>query len=391
MKIAISGCGITGTTVGYFLSRLGHDVTIFEQADFCGPVGAGIMLQPSGQAVLQNMGLLEELQACSADLVGMTANLVSGKRLVRLRYEDLENDLFAIGAHRGRLFQLLLDACRTQGVQIHNGCQVTGYQLQGSEQAYKVSIELQRDQVTQTQKGFDFLVVADGSRSRVRQQSGIKTRVIDYQFGALWMTCKADHDSHELLQFVDGTRKLVGILPIGNGETSFFWGLPVGEYDQLVRSDFASWKSEVTKTCPAAEKLLVNRHSFKDFIFARYRHVMMKKLYEKGVIFLGDAAHSTSPHLGQGANLALEDAHEFARALENTGEFDSACQFFQRSRLRKIRYYQRMTKLLSPFFQSEGWLLGKLRDLFLPWLPSTPFVRKQMLKTLCGLKSGWFR
>jgi 2-polyprenyl-6-methoxyphenol hydroxylase-like FAD-dependent oxidoreductase len=56
-----------------------------------------------------------------------------------------------------------------------------------------------------------------------------------------------------------------------------------------------------------------------------------------------------------------------------------------------LRYYQMVTWFLSPFFQSDYPILGWGRDVALPWLPRIPFVRKQMLMTVSGLKGGFTR
>ena len=94
MRIAVSGCGITGTAVAYFLAASGHEVVVFEQSRICGPVGAGLLLQPSGQAVLQEMGLLSDLEAKSQRLEGMQAIRRVGTNLwksqVRLQYQCME-------------------------------------------------------------------------------------------------------------------------------------------------------------------------------------------------------------------------------------------------------------------------------------------------------------
>ncbi len=117
------------------------------------------------------------------------------------------------------------------------------------------------------------------------------------------------------------------------------------------------------------------------------------------VIFLGDSAHATSPHLGQGVNLGLEDAICFSdclgewteKAQSNADVFSLVCQSFLKQRASKVAYYQQLTKLISPFFQSDGKLKGIVRNLFLPWLSHAPFVRHEMLRTLAGVKRGRLR
>ncbi|MEM7456927.1 MAG: NAD(P)/FAD-dependent oxidoreductase [Planctomycetota bacterium] len=380
MRIGISGCGIAGTTVGFLLAEQGHSVTIFEQAAVCRPVGAGIMLQTSGQNVLGALGMLDDLAPVSQRLSGMTAELVSGKRLIKLDFSRLTPDTHALGVHRGRLFEMLLSRCHESGVELRNGVRVTKF-----DPAQRAVVSETGDRFD----GFDFLIAADGSRSVLRQASSIRARVKEYGWGALWCTGECDFQPGELHQVVDGTRRLLGLLPIGLGQSSFFWGLRASDYETLVASDFDAWKSEAIEMCRHAESILQSVNGFDDLTFGTYRNVALDRWYDAGVIFLGDAAHATSPHLGQGVNLALEDAVCFATSLEASNDFESACDLFSRKRTRKLRYYQRLTRALTPFFQSDGTLKAIPRNLFLPWFPHLPFVGRQMLRTLSGCKNGW--
>ena len=387
MKIAISGCGITGTAVAWFLSQDGHDVTILEQSPVCGLVGAGILLQPSGQKIIEEMNLLEPLLRRSRRLGGMMAMLDSGRTLTRLQYSKLDPELFGMGVHRGRLFELLLNACQSIGVNIVNSARVVGYSTDGISGALR--IKTADPGVAETAGEFDFLIAADGSRSRLREFSGIKTKVVEYEYAALWTTGKSDFQPDHLYQLVKGTHHLVGLLPIGEGECSYFWGLLSNSFKALQQTGFDKWKSDAIQLCPQSESILGPRRNFDQFTMAGYRHVVMKTFFADRIIFLGDAAHATSPHLGQGVNLGLEDAACFSRSLAETGDFLTACQRFSEQRRRKLRYFQQLTRILTPFFQSRGYIKGVGRDWFLPWLPYVPFVRTQMLRTLCGTKQGW--
>lgn len=389
MKIAISGCGITGTAAAILLSRAGHDVTIFEQAASCGPVGAGIMLQPSGQMVLKRMGLLERAVESSQKLDGMTAMRSCGKRLIKLSYDWIDDQTFAYGVHRGRLFEILYEACVGAGVRIVNRARVIGCKALG-DAASKVQVETENSEHEASQGDFDFLIGADGSKSKLREISSIKSKVHEYEFAALWMTGKSDFQPNELYQLVKGTSRLVGLLPIGLGECSYFWGLTSNEYRSLNDTGFEAWREQAIELCPQSSSILQGVTGFEAFTFSGYRHVTMKSYGgTEGILFMGDAAHATSPHLGQGVNLGLEDAECFSNCLKEFGDFRLASSKFEKLRIGKLRYYQRLTKTLSPFFQSHGKMRGVARNLALPWLPAIPYVRKQMLRTLCGTKNGW--
>ena len=382
MRIAVVGCGIAGATVSFLLAEQGHEVTLFEQANECQPVGAGIMLQPSGQTVLARLGIMDELEAVSARLTGMTAKLVSGKNLVSLDFTCLSSDSYALGVHRGRLFEKLFQRCQAASVNIVTSATVTGFD--SSQGAILLDSE---EQVS----GFEFAVAADGSRSRMRKSSPISTWVREYEYGAFWITGPCEYQPGELLQIVEGTHLLTGLLPIGNGESSFFWGVPIADWPALKESDYQTWVGVIEGVFPQAVGMLQQLDGFDDMTFGTYRNVGMSRWFADGVVFIGDAAHATSPHLGQGVNLALEDAIEFAQAFEQTGSFDLACVAYSRKRHSKLRYYQQLTKFLTPFFQSRGRVRGIARDFVLPWLPRLPMIGREMLRTLSGTKNGFFR
>ncbi len=383
MKIAISGCGITGTATALQLANQGHDVTIFEQADECTSIGAGILISPQGQFALEKLGVLSEVLQNSEKLTGMKAQHLSGRTLVELQYHWLKPELFGLGVHRGKLFESLLRACRAAGVTI-----VTGFTTQQTEIRSDEKIAL-RDEHGNTSDAYDFVIATDGLRSLLRDASKIKSKVIDYQYAAMWATAPCAIQPGQLVQYVDGTRRLAGLLPIGNGHSSFFWGLRCDSYDELRSGSFDVWKQQVIQTCPDSESVFESIQSFDELTFARYRHVIMSRYYSDKIVFLGDAGHATSPHLGQGANLGLEDAIEFADALSQTNDFQQACKIYSKSRKRKLRFYQQLTRILTPFFQSDGFPKSPLRNLTLPWMPYLPIIRREMLRTLCGFKNGW--
>lgn len=383
MEIAVSGCGIAGSAVAHMLAGQGHEVTIFEQARQCRAVGAGIMLQPSGQKILDRLGILDSVTSQSAELQGIEAFLLSGRPLIKLHYADLHEDRFAYGVHRGVVFTQLLQLCEQSQVRIHNSTTIRDFTV-SSDHVHVV------DQHGQAHGPFDFLVAADGSRSELRARAKLAARTVDYPYAAIWATgpCSQIHD--RLHQVIDGTRRMIGLLPINDSQCSFFWGLRHDQYPLLIDRGISEWKREVIAMCNPAEELLDTIESFDEMMFAGYRHVKMRRWYSDKIVFIGDAAHASSPHLGQGANLALEDAACFVDTLQEAGDFNRAARRYQQLRQRKVRYYQSLTRLLTPFFQSDVPLAATARNLGLPWFPRARWVHRRMLRTLSGLQNGWF-
>jgi len=382
-KIAISGAGISGTTSAFLLAEQGHQVTLFERAEKCMPVGAGILLQPSGQAVLDSLGLLEPIIDCSARIERLHAVTSKGHQLSKLSFGELKKGMHALGVNRGNLFSLLFDRCRAAGVEIKEGIEI-----------YKNSAQKDCTYLFDKQNveygPFDFVIAADGSRSNLRETSSIKSWVKEYSHAALWAVSENNSVTDELYQTVQGTNILVGLLPTGNDQCSFFWGLKSSDWPQLRKRPIEEWKQEVIKVCPAAETSLKAFNSFDDLTFATYRQVWMPSWFKDKTIFLGDAAHSMSPHLGQGANFALTDAMSFCQALSSSNNFEEASSKFVTNRRKSIMLYWWLTRALTPFFQSDSTIRGWGRDIALPLMPKIPWVKNQMILSAAGLKKGLF-
>lgn len=181
----------------------------------------------------------------------------------------------------------------------------------------------------------------------------------------------------------------MGILPLGLNRISFFWGLRCHEADWFMNQSIEHWQSTFRDFYPACSPILESIQSKGQATFGKYRKGTVRPIFDDHHLFLGDAAHPMSPHLGQGLNIALLDAYFFAKALEQEATWLAACQRFKRERRCHLSYYRAVTGLLAPFFQSDSAWRGHFRDAVLPWFHRLPWVRGQMALTMTGLKHGW--
>jgi 2-polyprenyl-6-methoxyphenol hydroxylase-like FAD-dependent oxidoreductase len=392
LDVAVIGCGTAGAAAALFLARAGHAVTVLERVPEPGPVGAGITLQPTGQAVLARLGLLAPVAAAGARVDRLWVRTAGGRTLTDLRYADLDPALHGIGLHRGVLFETLLAAVRREPrVAVRCGVEVVALAAAGARRVL-------RDRSGEL-GAFDLVVVADGAVSELPAATAIPQRRRTYPWGALWFVADRSERQapHEIHQVVDGAHRMLGVLPTGRAPrgdhpvTSLFYSIRADRVADWRRAGLAAWKAECLRLEPDVAPLLEPIVDDAQVLFAPYRDTVMARWHDGAAVFVGDAAHATSPQLGQGANLALWDAMVLADVLAAAPTVEAGLAAYTQARRRHLAYYQWATRALTPFFQGDSRVLGWLRDRLFPvstWLGP---LRRRMVRTMAGLDRGIVR
>lgn len=374
------------------LARAGHRVVILERASELRPVGAGLLIQPTGMGVLRGLGVLDGLLALGSRIDRLDGRTSGGRRVLDLAYADLSPGLFGLGLHRGALFGSLLDAAVCAGVEVRVGCAAQSIRADANQASVM-------DDHSRSHGPFDLVVVADGARSALRRHA-LQHRVRRYPWAALWFVGERRDAAFDntLSQVYRGTRRMIGFLPSGRSHpgasetVSVFWSLPRRAYDQVRSAGLESWRREALALAPHAESLLGQVRSLDECVFASYCDSSMRPCYMRGapVVFLGDAAHAMSPQLGQGANLALIDAEELALCLAGEVSVEAALRAYDKRRAAHLRFYSRASRWLTPWFQSDLTPLAWPRDALMHAFSRVGWVRRQMLESLAGVKDGLF-
>jgi 2-polyprenyl-6-methoxyphenol hydroxylase-like FAD-dependent oxidoreductase len=364
------------------LKRQGHSIQIFEQATALKPLGAGVMLQPLGQCVLDRIGLLSQVIACSEPIHELHAVYRSGRTMIRMPFSAARVGMHAYGVHRGDIFHVLLNAVQQEQIPITLDAHIARTEV-GPKGVSLVGSNGERH------AEFDYVVIANGSKCSLRSQSDFRCREREYDYAAIWCNVQTKQASGQLLQIVEGSTRLMGILPLGQERASLFWGIACRDRERCMQQTIEQWKQELVQYYPAASEAIDSIRDWTDATYATYRRANVKPTYDDRHIFLGDASHASSPHLGQGLNFALLDAYRFATILQQSSDWSEAGRKFVAMQKDHCRYYQFVTALLAPFFQSDSRWRGIFRDCTLPWLHRTPIIRWQMALTMTGLKSGF--
>lgn len=394
LQVAIIGAGTAGPALALFLARQGHSVTIFERAAKIEPVGAGVLIQPTGQAVLRELGLLDSLCAHSAPVRRLHGLNSRRRRVLDLRYGDLRPGLSGLGVHRALLLHLLLEALEKEP----RARMVCGHEIESYRR-----LEDKRWELTETDGDrhgpFDLLVFSDGARSKLRAELGLERKAEPYPWGALWAIVPDRERLYPdvLFQVYESTKLFLGFLPTGRclttGEplVSVFWSLRNDSFEGLRERGWPKLRDEMLRLEAGAAPIIDEIHGFDQLLHARYVDVVMRPWHKDGAVCIGDSAHAMSPQLGQGANLALRDAAELARCLAHSGSVDEALHRYTRQRAPQLDFYQFATRSATWFFQSDWPSLALVRDSLFGVLNDLPIYKGQMLRTLVGVKRGILR
>lgn len=384
--IAVVGAGVAGLAVATLLARAGHRVTVLERFDRPAPVGSGLMLQPTGLAALERLGLRAEIEALGARIDRLHGTTDRGATVFDLAYGGLSPGLHAVAVHRAALHGVLWRAFAACGARIETARAVAGV----AEQADRIRLH---DAAGATLAEADIAIDASGARSVLRALVEPKPPRA-FTYGAVWASVPDPGLAPAtLLQRYVDARIMLGWLPVGRAEAggpplaALFWSLKPGDHAAWV-SRYGDWCAEAAALWPPIAPVLAALPGPQAFSPATYIQFTAKRPWRGRLVLLGDAAHATSPQLGQGANSAMLDALALADALAAEPGHEAAFARYARSRRAHVRFYQRASAVMTPFFQSDARSLAMVRDLVFDRLKIVPWLRREMIRTLAGLKTG---
>jgi len=395
LRIAVAGCGPAGMAVALLLARQGHDLRLFERFDQAKPVGSGLMLQPTGLAVLDRLGLAEAIRARGRRIDRLFGRAIgSGRVVLDVRYRSLDRGYAGLAVHRAALFGVLAEAVAKAGVAVVGGSPIDGLDREADGAFLRIG--------DRREGPFDLVIDAMGSRSPLLLPLGLAGPDRELAYGALWATLPwpgGVFDGHALEQRYHRASKMAGVLPLGSPDAgekpraAFFWSLRTDQYPAWRSAGLKAWKDEARRFWPETAPLLDTITDPDQLTLARYRHHTARGFVAERYAAIGDAAHAASPQLGQGANMALLDAFALARAIEHAPIEDStdlagALRRYEKSRSLHVRFFQGLSAAFTPFYQSDSGWLPAVRDLVAAPASRAPVARGILAAMVAGTL-GW--
>jgi 2-polyprenyl-6-methoxyphenol hydroxylase-like FAD-dependent oxidoreductase len=375
-KALIIGGGIAGPVTGIFLKKVGIDAQVFEAWPYSTGIGGGLQIAPNGMHVLAEIGLADDMIrrgsiAESFDFYSQKGvPLGSLNRNMRQRFGQP-----AVNMCRATLNEMLINKAWCENVELRFEKRL-------------VAIEDRADQPViahfadgSTAEG-DFVIGADGVHSAVRGHvipDGPKpfdTGLIGFG-GFVPRSVISDMPIGQRVVTTFGQSGFFGygFCSSGADDAVMWWstqpshGVDAAAYramsqDQLRQHlcEFhAGWHDPIVRIIDAAESIVVT-----DTLDV----ANLPTWSRKRTLLIGDAAHATSPHAGQGASLALEDAMRLGRLMADRQELSLTFRNFEaerRPRAEKIVALARRNGNSKREFSATGaWVRDRMMKLMLP-------------------------
>jgi FAD-dependent urate hydroxylase len=370
MEIAVIGGGIGGLCAAATLQKQGFSVHVYDSTPAFHAVGAGIGIGSNAMQALKEIGVGENVFADGYIVRKMVFQDQKGKTLNSTDFSALgkESGQQNITIHRADLHRTLLDALDPYTVQYNKKC---------------VSVEQDQSKATAhfqdgTSISADLLIAADGIHSLVRQTllPKAKPRFAGY---TCWRGITENNGNIPEFTACElwSTKGRFGAAPMKNGMVYWFACINTTprnpRYQQLspkeVAELFNHFPASVPSIIQSTPPEIILHHDILDikplrrFVFGR-------------IVLLGDAAHATTPNMGQGAGQAIEDAIVLGNGFKQFKDPRKALNFYEEKRIARTAKVIRLSRQIGAAAQIQSRPLALARDFLFPFIPSKVLQRR---------------
>lgn len=366
--IAIIGGGIGGLTTALVLKQQNIPFVLYEAASEIRAIGAGILLANNAMQVFKQLYIDHQIRekGNGVEAIHITRadfSILSGVDLSKL---ELEEGLHSHAIHRADLHHLLSEAVGHEHIVLNKRF----IELEKSEHDYQLCFE------DGTTKEAEYIIGADGIKSKVRElvfgQSSYRNAKQICWRGVLDFQLPGQYPHQALETWGKGTR--FGFVQIS--KDNVYWYLVINAGLENPSAKIVDY----TKGFNALATLLVQQTPQENIIKGPLYDLKPISIWTKGRIsLLGDAAHATTPNLGQGACQATEDAYVLGQLIKRFSVAD-ALQKYPEIRRAKAHNVVNTSWRIGIISQLENPMAMALRNFGMKYLTSKKITIKQMKK-----------
>lgn len=334
-NILVVGGGIGGLTAAIALGRDGHRITMIEKDPAWAVYGVGIIQQANVIRAAKQLGILDDYVAAGFGFDEVEVWLPSGQKVATVPSHRLVDGYPAnLGIARPALHAVLGRRAKQAGAQVRLGVTAEALQEDGNGVAVRFS--------DGTSGRYDLVIGADGYNSRTRSQIFPDAPRPEFIGQSVWrynfprppeLTCLRAYEGpigHGLVPLSDSLMYMYVTTPEP--------GNPRYAPDVLARS----MRSKLQVVAPDIAQLREQITDDAGVVYRPLEWLFLDGPWHRGrVLLIGDAAHTTTPHLGQGAGMAIEDSIVLAEELARHASVAEAFAAYRARRFDRCAYIVR--------------------------------------------------
>lgn len=355
LNLLVVGGGIGGLTAAIALRRRGHAVTVIERDPAWSVYGVGIIQPANVIRAMAELGLVDDYLSAGFGFDQIEVYAPDGTRLARVPAPRLvERYPASLGIARPALHKVLGDATTAAGAEVRLGVTVVDL----ADDASKVDVTFSDG----SSGSFDVVIAADGAHSEMRARLFPEVPAPEFTGQAVWRYNLPRPEGLDALHVYNGPTG-VGLVPLSDSLMYIYVTTPEPGNPRHPREGLAAaMRARIANCAPAIRELGEAITDDDGVVYRPLEVTMAEGAWHKGrVVLLGDAAHTTTPHLGQGAAMAIEDSLVLADELSRRPDPECAFAAYRERRFERCAYIVRTSEAICRGQLGQGPLVDNAR------------------------------
>ncbi len=332
LNILVVGGGIGGLTTAIALRRKNFTVEVIEKDPDWSVYGVGIIQQSNVIRAVSELGILDDYLDAGFGCDFTEIYTPDGTLAAKIPAPKLAEGYPAIvGVGRPALHKVLGENAKAAGATIRLG--VTIKTLKDSEN--QVTVEFSNGETG----SYDLVVGADGLYSDTRHRILPEAKEPEFTGQSVWRYNFPRPPELDCIQIFEGAVG-TGLVPLSNDKIYMYITTAEPGNPRYPREGLAAaMRAKLTQACPRIQAMAEEITDDNEVVYKPLEWHMLYGDWHKGrVVLVGDAVHGTTPHLGQGAGMAIEDGLVLAEELEQATTPEEAFQAYRNRRFERCKY-----------------------------------------------------